>query len=706
MKNLASYFRGLGIRKKILTTHFLTCALSVFLACTAFVANEAFTVKSVLQNDLATHAEVIAKSCTGAVASNDALAAEEAIHSLEIKPNILNAYILTADHRILASYHQRNVAGSKLPLFGGGTVPDEAAAGSILSEAVLTQLLEDHDLGVRRAIVADGETIGAVILLADISPLYQRLGTYGRNAFLVMLLAMAIAYPFSTRLAERISSPVLLLADTMTKVSKDENYALRARKESNDEVGTLIDQFNNMLARIEERDELLRQRGEILEELAHYDALTGLPNRLLVIDRLGQAITHAAANDEKLAVMFIDLDHFKDINDTMGHRIGDLLLKEVGQRLRHSIRGSDNVGRVGGDEFVIFIAESKSIDNVVIMIQRLVEGFAKPFLLEGTEVFVTASIGVTFYPMDGGTVDDLLKNADIAMYAVKDKGKNHYQFFSQDMQLRAGQRLEIHNGLRRALERGEFVLAYQPTVDLDSGEICGFEALLRWNCPEKGLIPPLQFIPIAEETGLIVPIGEWVFREVCRQLRCWQDEGLEPLRVAVNVSPVQLRKQNLAEKLIAILEETGTDPHHLGIEITESFLVNASEETLSGLWALKNKGIRISIDDFGTGYSSLSYLSRIPLDALKVDRSFVANSLENHEDAIIIKAIVGLGRNLTLRVVGEGVETKEQLEFLRSHGCHEVQGYVYSRPISADECRQLLSAPGSLQPAGQQAATT
>ncbi len=691
MQTFAGLFRNLAIRKKILTANVLTCTLALVLAGAAFLGIEALSVKNMLERDLATQAEVIASNISATLAFNDASAAGATLHSLQSKSNITNALILTSNNQILAAYTNDKTTAARIILPDGSQLTEGASIGRVLSEATVTELLNSHE-GVRQAVIVDNEMIGSVVLFSDLSPVHQRLADYTRNALLVMLLAAGVAYLLSTRLAERISRPIHNLADTMLKVSSAKDFSLRAEKDGDDEVGTLIEQFNSMLAQIGERDQLLLQRGEILQQMAHFDTLTGLPNRLLIVDRLGQAITHAAASGEKVAVIFVDLDHFKDINDSLGHRVGDLLLKEVGVRLKESIRGSDNVGRLGGDEFVIFLSESKVIENVVIMVQRLLDGFNKPFLLEGKELFVTASLGVTFFPMDGETVEDLLKNADTAMYSVKAKGKNHYQFFSTEMQLRAGERLELHNGLRRALERQEFFLVYQPTIDLESGLVCGHEALLRWNCPERGVVPPLEFIPLAEETGLIVPIGEWVIREACRQIRAWQDQGFTPQRIAVNVSPVQFRKQNLAEKILTIVEETGTDPELLGIELTESCLLNASEETIDGLWSLKNQGIRISLDDFGTGYSSLSYLRRIPLDSLKIDRSFISNSLANKEDAVIIKAILGIGENLALRVVGEGVETHEELAFLRNQGCHEAQGYLFSRPISPEECHHFLDA--------------
>jgi diguanylate cyclase (GGDEF)-like protein len=381
-------------------------------AFVAFIANEISTVSTMMEKDLETQAEVIAQNCGGALVAQDSSTAMEMLHTLQFKANIINAYILTKDNLVLAAYQSSHHLQSPRRVAKHPEPPGETAIGSVLGDETLAQLLRDYP-GVHRIVGVGGKVVGSVVLISDESPVVQRLSIYIRNAMLIILLALAIAYLLSTRLTDRISRPVLDLASAMTKVNRDEDYSLRASKSSNDEVGTLIDQFNAMLERIEERDELLRQRGEHLEQLAHFDALTGLPNRLLIIDRLGQALTHAAANNEKIAVLFIDLDHFKDINDTLGHRIGDQLLKEVGIRLRSSIRGTDNVGRLGGDEFVVFVTESKVIENVVIMIQRLIEGFATPFVIEDTEIFVTASIGATFYPMDGDSVEALLSNADI-----------------------------------------------------------------------------------------------------------------------------------------------------------------------------------------------------------------------------------------------------------------------------------------------------
>jgi diguanylate cyclase (GGDEF)-like protein len=702
LKPFAAYFKQLDIREKILAVNLTAIAVALLLAGSAFLVIETLAVKRMLAHDLATQADVLAKNSSAAVAFNDPQAAQDTLASLHSKDNIVAALVLAENDRVLAEYlHRGSIdqlpAPAKASAAGG-----DSGEEHFLDEASLTQRFAGYTV-VRQAITADGETIGSLVLVSDLSPLVQRLGTYTFNALLIMLVAAWIAYLFSNRLAGKISRPIHDLASTMTQVSREGNYSLRADKLSDDEVGTLIDQFNAMLGQIGERDILLQQRGEILEHLAHHDVLTGLPNRLLIVDRLGQAIAHASASDEKVAVIFIDLDHFKDINDSLGHRVGDQLLKEVGSRLRETIRGPDNVGRLGGDEFVIFLTESQPFENAVILVQRIIDGFTKPFLLGGMEIYITASIGVTYFPMDGETVEALLKNADTAMYSVKAKGKNHYQFFSPEMQLRSAKRLDIHNGLRRAIEHQEFFLAYQPTFDVESGALSGFEALLRWNCPGRGVVHPMEFIPLAEETGLIVPIGEWVLREVCRQIRSWQDAGIAPPRVAVNVSPVQLRKQDLAETILGILEENGTDPQQIGVEITETFVISSSEASIAALHTLREKGIRISIDDFGTGYSSLNYLRRIPLDALKIDRSFIANSLGNREDAVIVKAIMGIGQNLSLRIVGEGVENREQLAFLRSQGCHEVQGYLFSRPVSPDECLALMRGDATPQAGGESA---
>lgn len=428
--------------------------------------------------------------------------------------------------------------------------------------------------------------------------------------------------------------------------------------------------------------------------LAQHDFLTGLPNRLLLTERLSRAMGMGRRHGKQVALLFIDLDYFKHINDSLGHSLGDQLLKSVAQRLVSSVRVTDTVCRQGGDEFVILLSEIERPQDVVQVVEKLLAAFINPHHIAGHDLHVTLSIGVAIYPNDGTQVDTILQNADTAMYHAKARGRNNCQFFSADMNTRAVQRLLIENSLRRALRCQEFVLHYQPKVNLESGTMTGAEALIRWQDPEIGLIYPAEFVPIAEECGLIVPIGLWVLGEVCRQLQVWESEGLRNVPVAVNVSAVEFRHKNFLPMLENLLEETGLSPQLLELELTERIVMHDAEMSASLLHAIKSMGIQLAIDDFGTGYSSLSYLKRFPIDTLKIDQSFVRDITRDSSDATIVSAVIGMGRNLNQRVVAEGVETFEQLDFLKAHHCEEGQGYQFSRPLAADEFAQLLVADG------------
>jgi diguanylate cyclase (GGDEF)-like protein/PAS domain S-box-containing protein len=435
-----------------------------------------------------------------------------------------------------------------------------------------------------------------------------------------------------------------------------------------------------------------RRAEERVEFQAYHDMLTGLPNRLLLRDRLSVAMAHAQRRRQHLALMFLDLDHFKLINDTLGHSAGDRLLQDLAQRLSGCIRQDDTVARVGGDEFtLLFPGLGKGLD-AVRMAQKVLKSIAQPFFLDGQELHVTASVGIAIYPEDGKDAEGLMSNADGAMYRAKDLGRNNYQLWTSGMNSRALERMALEGRLRRALERDEFVLHYQPIVDLATGAIVGMEALLRWQHPERGLVGPDTFIPVAEDCRLIIPIGEWVLGEACRQLRRWHDQGFTSLRIAVNLSARQFQQQDLAETVEAALRATDLPAQSLELEITESVAMHSAEWTASVLRVLQRMGVRISIDDFGTGQSSLSYLKHFPLTTLKIDRAFVKDIHVNSDGEAIVKAVIALAHVLKLRVVAEGVETAEQIAFLRDVGCEEVQGYFYSQPEPAAALRPLLEA--------------
>ena len=430
-----------------------------------------------------------------------------------------------------------------------------------------------------------------------------------------------------------------------------------------------------------------------LYRLAHYDPVTGLPNRLLFMDRLQQAIAQAQRNERLVAVMLLDLDRFKAINDSFGHSMGDLLLKGVAARLAGCVREDDTVARIGGDEFTVLLPEIRHIQDAATVAGKILKALAGPFSLGNHEIFVGTSIGIAFYPFHDD-IETLLKSADNAMYRAKEQGGNGYEFYSAEISGASARQLSLEGALRGAVERDELVLHYQPQIDLTRGEIVGVEALVRWQHPERGLLGPMEFIPLAEENGLIVPIGEWVLRTACAQARAWQEAGLRPIRVAVNLSVRQFYQKNLVETVARILEQTGLDSRYLELEITESCLMQNTRTTVALLAELNRLGMRISIDDFGTGYSSLSYLKRFPVDTLKIDRSFICDIGTDHDDDAIVKAIIALAQSLELRVVAEGVETPEQLHFLRTHGCNEIQGYLISRPLPADEAARQFAACG------------
>jgi diguanylate cyclase (GGDEF)-like protein/PAS domain S-box-containing protein len=444
-----------------------------------------------------------------------------------------------------------------------------------------------------------------------------------------------------------------------------------------------------------------RKRAENeIQQLAYYDTLTTLPNRALLQDRINQATSQAARDGRTVAVMFLDLDRFKSVNDTMGHAIGDRLLKVVADRLSRCIRDSDTVARLGGDEFVIILNAINSADDVVCIAEKVQRILAKPVTLGDHEIYTTASIGIALFPLDGTDVNTLLKNADIAMYQAKEQGRNTFQFFSREMNVQALEHLMLETSLRRGLERDEFHLVYQPLLDLKDGRLVGMEALVRWQHPDLGLLLPGKFIPIAEETGMIIPLGDWVLAAACRQNRQWLDEGLPPLRVAVNLSARQFAQSNLARRVADILTDTGLPPNCLELELTESTIMSNAEATITILQELKAMGISLAIDDFGTGYSSLSYLKHFPIDRLKIDRSFVCDITTNPDDAAIADAIIAMAHSLKLKVTAEGVEKQEQLRYLAARHCDEMQGYILSYPINADEfarfVREGIEKPGWL----------
>jgi len=478
---------------------------------------------------------------------------------------------------------------------------------------------------------------------------------------------------------------IILTDGSVKNVSAVEDVALDEHASVSRVIGVNVNVTERTKA-----DEALRISQAQMAYSAHHDFLTGLPNRIVLNERVNHAIALAARHQKRVAVLFLDLNGFKHINDSLGHSTGDKLLQSVARRLPECIRTTDTVSRQGGDEFVVLLSEVNHPEDTVAAARRLMAAVAKLHSIDGQDLHVTTSIGVSIYPDDGLDAETLIRNADMAMYQTKEEGREGYQFFEPGMNVQAIERQSIGQDLRLALERQEFAVHYQAKVDLRTLKITGAEALIRWTHPVRGPVSPAKFIPVAEDCGLIVPIGKWVLREACQQASSWIGAGLPLCTMAVNISSVEFRDENLLEEILATLKDTGLDPHILELELTESVLMKQSVSTQLILTRLRALGVKIAVDDFGTGYSSLSYLRKFAVDALKIDQSFVRQLTNDSSETAIVAAIISMGRSLNLRVVAEGVETQEALAFLQAHECHEGQGYYLARPVSAPEFARLL----------------
>jgi len=581
-------------------------------------------------------------------------------------------------------------------------VPLRRTAGDPSSPIVGAVILEYTQL--YNALIAEERTtlalmfglgVAAVLLLFILGLLLTT--TLGRRLkALEVGVALVTGGGCQIKVSERPRDEIGKLGAAFNKMNSDLKFAsaqlskdqqmLEARV--TERTAELADVNVHLQAEMREK-QLANERSEYL---AYYDSLTTLPNRRMFGTLLERSIVHARRYKKELAVLFIDLDRFKNINDTLGHGAGDLMLNEVAQRLKACIRESDTVARLGGDEFVILLPEIGNQTDVVTVAQHVLSAIFKPTILLGQEFRITASVGISLYPSGGEDEQTLMKNADVAMYRAKEDGKNNFKFYSETMNSYSFERLALESSLRLALERNEFALHYQPKLAVGTNEITGMEALLRWQHPALGMVAPIKFIPIAEETGLIVPIGMWVLKTACLQNVAWQKSGMAHLCMAVNLSPRQFSDDNLLRDIAASLAESGMDPTLLELEITEGMLMHDVDRAMKTLTALRDMGVRLAIDDFGTGYSSLSQLKRFPVNTIKVDRSFVRDLDSNAEDRGITEAIIAMGKTLSLTVIAEGVETEGQLAFLRQHHCDEFQGFYFSKAVPADEFAELVKA--------------
>ncbi len=670
-----------SIRHKLMVIGLTTTGLVIllFLMASALLVREFFSAKQTIQSDLSAQAQMIAENSSAAVVFNDRSGATQILSALNASPIITEAAIFLPDKEIFAWFQQQS--------------PQEKLAYPAIDKADLTA---SHD------IVVEGKHVGTLRIGATLQPVYDRLLVFGLTVVVLTVAGLSVSFFLLRRLRNSITGPLLDLTDMMERVAATEDYSLRASIETQDEVGLLTSRFNDMLAKIQLHDYALekelqeRQRTEErLDYIAHYDPVTALPNRHFFNARLDQlsAQTHAQEPPRPCtALMFVDLDNFKIINDNLGHQVGDLVLKAIATRLRFTLRPTDVIARIGGDEFAILLGDLLVPEHAGVVAEKISHSLVEALQIGEHEIYAHASIGIAIFPDDATDPMDLLRLADTAMYYAKENGKNTYQFFKPEMHGKAQKRMSMETGLRHALENGEFEVYYQPKYHLLRKKIIGAEALLRWKRPGVGMVGPYDFIPIAEETGLIVPIGEWVLNQACQQIALLNIQMQEPIHIAVNLSGRQFKEQHLVAQVHAAIVKAGIVPWQLELEITESTLIDTNAATLAKLEALRAMGINISIDDFGTGYSSMSYLKRMPISTLKVDRSFIKDLPGNSDDAAITAAIIAMAKSLNLDIVAEGVETQEQVDFLLTQGCEVIQGYLISPPVPAEQFSEMLRA--------------
>lgn len=674
---LKRFIQNLPLRYKLNGIIVSVTALMLMLVSVAYFFHQQQVIKQQATVELATLSRIYSDTCSATITFADQQGATDLLNSLVAKPTILAAAIISLNGNIFANYLKPNTS--------------QTLISSILTEDNKNELVaapKNKLFHLKTPIILSHETIGTFLIIADFSDVEAAQQRF--ILFLSILFSVAILFSLvlSSRLQRHITLPIHKLITTMGNVAKSDDFSLRVHSVATDEVGQLCAGFNTMLKRIEQQSDLLQSQKENLHFLATHDALTGLPNRTLFNDRLHKGLSRAKRNKTELAVLFIDLDRFKNINDTMGHDVGDMLLKTVANRLKVAVREDDTVSRFGGDEFVIML-DNVNMEHIQYIINKIKTTVKMPIELQQSQVVITLSIGVSSFPQHGQTPDELIKYSDVAMYHAKNNGRDSAQCYFPDMTSTVHTRFNLGNKLHNALAGNEFTIHYQPQFDLKSRKIHSAEALLRWNVDGKE-ISPVEFIPIAEENGLIVPIGRWVLQQACQQAMSWQCPNQPPVMVAVNVSARQFFASDLFTDVENALKESGLPPSCLELEITESMIMTDIEKAISVMDRISAMGVEIALDDFGTGYSSLAYLKRFPLNKLKIDRTFVRNVLHDEDESAITRAVVSMALALNIDVLAEGIETEDQLNFLSDLDCNYGQGFLLSRPIPATKLLTLL----------------
>ena len=707
--------RDISIRRKLTLLIVLISTVSLLIASIAFITTDRINAQQTVSNNLGTMADIIAANSSAALLFSDPVAAQETLSFLKSQQHIQSAAIYDRNEMEFASYIKPGLS-LELP------------ATDLQNENIL--FWGDHvELFTR--IFYEGELIGFIYLRSNMEAVHQRLMWFMGIVAVVLLVSLLVTFVLSAHLQRIITDPLLRLSAIARRVSTEKNYSVRVNGEGDDELGNLITDFNTMLDEIQSRDNELREHRLRLEESvakrtrelenanallkqskqqaesvasrmeyhAHHDALTGLPNRILLNDRISSELAHARRQQTNAALLFLDLDRFKIINDSLGHAIGDQLLRVIARRLDNCVREEDTVARLGGDEFMVLLPRISGSADAGRIAKKIIESLVDPISCNGHELHITTSIGISIFPYDGTDAETLIKHADISMYRAKELGRNKAVYYTAEMNAGSRKQLAMETNLRKAIERNQLRLFYQPKIDIHRNKIVGVEALLRWKHPTMGFISPLDFIPVAEDSGLIVPIGEWVLKTAFRQLKQWHNDGFTELTVAVNLSSAQLSRPGFEDFIAEALGEAGLEAHMTELEITENMAMENIDSAISVLDGLKCMGVSIAMDDFGTGYSSLNYLRRLPIDIVKIDKSFVREIPDSAEDVSIASTIIAMAQSLKLSLIVEGVENVRQLNFFRQQGINIVQGYLFSKPVPAAEVLKMLqsqSMPGTV----------
>lgn len=685
--------RRLSIQNKLLVINLAVTTTALLFAAVMVVFGEYIEERDFMMESLQVQAKMVSENTTAALVFNDRNGAEDVLKAFAASPDIHAALIYNSEDEVLASYIKTGL-DIKISDINTLYLQDITTDKSTHIHDETTAL--NNKVHVVTDINFENETIGKLFIQADASNLYSNLFDYLIYTVLVSLLGLALASLLLLKLRESITRPLRNLSTLMETVIQNNDYSLRAKNDSDDEIGILSQGFNKMLAHIQVNDEKLahelserHRTAKYLDKLAYYDTTTELPNRHYFHQQLDRAVKHAITTKQKMVLLFLDLDNFKIVNDTLGHTTGDLLLKQASARLSNVLRQNDYICRIGGDEFAIIIENISNIDDVSIVTEKCIQSLTNPFVFEGHKFFIGVSIGISICPDDAVTANTLLVNADMAMYEVKLRGKNNYQFFNSEMNDTHSRKFQLESDLRHAIKQDQMELYYQPQVNSQNALLTGAEALMRWNHPEKGLISPDEFIPIAEETGLILSLGEWLIKTACRHGKQLVDSGLKDITIAINISGIQIREVTFVDQISDALTRSGLDPSHLELELTESILMDDSTLVIDKVNQLKGLGVHVAIDDFGTGFSSMNYLKSFPITKLKIDKSFISGLPQSSDDMAITMAIIALAHGMNIKVVAEGVEHEDQVDFLRSHACDVLQGYYYAKPMPFNEFKQL-----------------